>query len=143
MKILRYILLTFTAALALSGCQKDNDFLSINPNTKLVDDQVWKNSTLIYQQLADLYSQYADYQHNGTWYTYCDFDEAYCSNAVDRKRHTNATYDYGMLATWNYTYIRYMNLFIQKCQKVSESVMSPADRDRYVSEARFLRAHRQ
>lgn len=140
MKILRYILLTFTAALALSGCQKDNDFLSINPNTKLVDDQVWKNSTLIYQQLADLYSQYADYQHNGTWYTYCDFDEAYCSNAVDRKRHTNATYDYGMLATWNYTYIRYMNLFIQKCQKVSESVMSPADRDRYVSEARFLRA---
>ena len=118
MKHIYHILLVIVAAFAVIGCEKDNEYLSVNPNTKLVEDQVWKNSSLIYQQLADLYSQYADYQHNGTWYTYCDFDEAYCSTAVDRKRHQNATYPYNSLATWNYTYIRYMNLFIEKCAKV-------------------------
>lgn len=140
MKSLKYSLLALAAILALSGCVKDDEFLSINPNTKLVEDQVWKSSTLIYQQLADLYTQYADYQHNGTWYTYCDFDEAYCSNAVDRKRHQNATYGYGELATWNYTYIRNMNKFIQKCETIDESIMSSTDKARYLAEAKFLRA---
>ena len=140
MKHFYHILLVTVSLLAVIGCEKDNEFLSVNPNTKLVEDQVWKNSTLIYQQLSDLYSQYADYQHNGTWYTYCDFDEAYCSNAVDRKRHQNATYPYNFLATWNYTYIRYMNLFIQKCANVPTSVLSETDRNRFISEARFLRA---
>ncbi len=126
--------------LLFTGCKSDEDFMTISPSDIFVDEDVWKNESLIMGLVSDLYSRYADYQTVKKWYTFCDFDEAYCSNAVDRKRHQNATWSYGEQASWDYGYVRHMNLFLQKCANADASVFAVNSRERLMAEVRFLRA---
>ena len=126
--------------LLFTGCKSDEDFMTISPSDIFVDEDVWKNESLIMGLVSDLYSRYGDYQTVKKWYTFCDFDEAYCSNAVDRKRHQNATWSYGEQASWDYGYVRHMNLFLQKCANADASVFAVNRRERLMAEVRFLRA---
>lgn len=126
--------------LLFTGCDGDENFLTKSPTDIFVDEDVWKNEALIMGLVSDLYSRYADYQTIEKWYSFCDLDEGYCSNAVDRKRHQNATWGYGEQASWDYGYVRHMNLFLQKCARADASVFAKNSRERLMGEVRFLRA---
>jgi len=136
----KYIYIFVLLSIVFSGCDSDDDFMDKKPTDIFLDEQTWKSKTLIMSVMSDLYSRYYDYQQNDRWYEYCNFDEAYASTAVDRKRHQNRTYGYGEWASWDYTYIRHMNLFLQKCADVEQSVLEPGEKDRFMGEVRYLRA---
>src|SRR5699024_5679617 len=50
----------------------------------------------------------------------------------------NTNYGYGDWGTWDYGYIRDINLFIERCEAATE--LSDGDKQRFLAEARFLRA---
>lgn len=134
-------ILLVTALLFLASCSGDERFMTKSPTNIFVEEAVWSNESLILGLVSDLYSRYADYQTiENKWYAFCDFDEAYCSNAVDRKRHQNTTWGYGEQASWDYGYVRHMNQFLEKCAKADESVFAKNTRERLMGEVRFLRA---
>lgn len=136
----KFSIIIASVLLLFTGCKGDEHFLTISPNNIFEDEDVWKNESLIMGLVSDLYSRYADYQTVKKWYSFCDFDEGYCSNAVDRKRHQNATWSYGEQASWDYGYVRHMNLFLQKCAEADASVFATNSRERLMAEVRFLRA---
>ncbi|MDP4185171.1 MAG: RagB/SusD family nutrient uptake outer membrane protein [Bacteroidota bacterium] len=120
------------------GC-KDDDFLNKNPNTILLNDQVWSDPSLVTSVLADLYGRYVDQQTITNWPEFTNFDEAFPSESGQFWRvQTNPQYDYGWWGDWDYGYIRELNLFIQKCKAADK--LSESDRTRFLAEARFLRA---
>ena len=122
----------------LAGCDSDDNFLNRQPTNIFLDEQTWQSKDLIFSLLADLYSRYDDLQQNEKWYEYCTFDEAFAATAIDWTRHKNMDYGYGNWATWDYGYLRHINLFLGKCEKCA--VLEPAEKKRFLAEARFLRA---
>ena len=155
MKKLLYILCAGTVL--WTACKSDADFLQAPPSNILEEDQVWQHSDLVLSVLADLYDRYPDYNTQGNntfaqslenWAEFANFDEAFASEAGQYYRHKNQTYDYfypgyqpnnsGFTTYWDYTYLRDINLFIQKDSLAT--AIPPADRTRYMAEARFLRA---
>lgn len=134
----KYIYILIMTAVIFTGCNSDDDFLNRKPTDIFLDEQTWQNKNLIFSVLADLYSRYNDFQENEKWYEYCTFDEAFASTAIDWQRHKNMDYGYNSWATWDYGYIRHLNLFLEKCEKAT--VLEPADKTRFLAEARFLRA---
>lgn len=135
MKNLKYIYLVIF--LAFAGCN-DDKFLEREPTDILAEDQVWANEDLVFSVLADLYNRLPDYQGLENWWEYANFDEAFGSNAGDYWRHQNQEYEYDNWEMWDYTYIRDLNLFIQKCEAATE--ISADAKVRFLAEARFIRA---
>ncbi len=123
--------------LAFAGCDND-EFLDREPTNILGEDQVWENEDLVFSVLADLYNRLPDYQGLENWWEYANFDETFASNAGDYWRHQNQEYGYGDWGMWDYGYIRDLNLFIQKCE-VADGLSTEA-RDRFLAEAKFIRA---
>nr|WP_295864629.1 RagB/SusD family nutrient uptake outer membrane protein [uncultured Chitinophaga sp.] len=131
-----YILLMLT----LFGCVKSNDdFLDRSPSNILLDEQVWKDEVLVLSLIADLYNRYPDYQTIENWSEFAAFDEAFASESGQYGRHKNQQYGYGAWGFWDYGYVRALNLFIEKCAKANQ--LKPESRDRFLAEARFLRAN--
>jgi starch-binding outer membrane protein, SusD/RagB family len=129
------ILLVF---LAVSWGCNDDEFLNRKPKNILLPEQVWKDKSLVLAVLADLYGRYPDYQTIENWAEFATFDEAFASANGDYWRHKNQGYSFNDWAYWDYVFIRELNLFIQKCSEAKE--LEAADRDRFLAEARFIRA---
>lgn len=122
------------------GCN-DEAFLTKEPKNLLLDEQIFKDKTLVLSVLGDLYGRLPDYQsiRDWGWYiAYGDFDEAFISSAGEYGHHQNNGYGIGSWGYWDYAYIREINLFIQKCEKADQ--LAAVDRDRFLAEARFIRA---
>lgn len=142
----KYIVCLLSALLVFqSGC-KDEEFLNREPTNILLNDQVWQDKGLVLSVLADLYNRYPDYQSIKNWADYASFDEAFASSFGDYWRHRNQDYDYvfpGMwvdnreVTYWDYSYLREINLFIQKCEAATK--LEEIDKQRFTAEARFLR----
>jgi len=120
-----------------SACNND-EFLDVEPNNILLEEDVWSDETLVTAVLGNLYGRFPDFQSIEGWWAFTDFDEAFASAQGDYYRHTNADYDYGSWGMWDYGYIREINMFIQKCEAATE--LAPDAKARFLAEARFIRA---
>jgi hypothetical protein len=135
---MKKITITLLALLAVCGGCNDDDFLNREPKNVLLNDQIFSNEQLTLSAIADLYDRYPDFQRTDRWYEFTNFDEAFASNSGDYNRHQNQEYNYDSWNYWDYGYLRDLNLFIQQCGQAT--ALSAAVRDRYLAEARFIRA---
>ncbi|MGV3600366.1 MAG: RagB/SusD family nutrient uptake outer membrane protein [Dyadobacter fermentans] len=136
------------AVLTLGWSCNDDDFLNRPPTGQLSEDQIWTDEGQVLSVLGDLYNRYVDIATFKTiridnndvpgWTTVGDFNEAFWSEAGRYNVFQNSGWDLKSWSHWDYAYIREMNLFIQKCTAADK--LSPAVRERYLAEARFLRA---
>ncbi|AGA79003.1 RagB/SusD family nutrient uptake outer membrane protein [Echinicola vietnamensis] len=135
---MKKIILSICACVALFTACNDEEFLSREPQNILLDDQVWESEDLVLSVLADLYNRIPDYQQLENWWNYTNFDEAFASNAGDYWRHQNQDYGYGDWGMWDYGFIRDLNLFIESAEAADQ--LDPNVRDRFIAEAKFIRA---
>lgn len=132
------------AVLTLGWSCNDDEFLNRPPTGQLSEDQIWNDEGQVLSVLGDLYNRYVDLSTFKTindvpgWTTVSDFNEAFWSEAGRYNNFQNNGWGFGAWAAWDYGYIREMNLFIQKCTAADK--LAPAVRERYLAEARFLRA---
>lgn len=117
------------------GC-KDDEFLSVDPNDILQENQVFRDEKLVLSLVSDLYARYPEFQAiNGDVHQHADFNEAFSSEQYNR--HSNGNYGFGDWAWWDYAYIRELNLFLER---IKNATINPNNRARYEAEVRFLRA---
>jgi hypothetical protein len=136
MKKIFYILMT--ALLTLSyGCN-DDAFLDRPPTGILSEEQVWGDEGQVLSLLGNLYNRYYDIGSVKDWVALGGFNEAFFSNAGNYGDFQNSGWATNSWFTWDYGYIREINMFIQKCEKADK--LSVDVRDRFLAEARFLRA---
>jgi hypothetical protein len=134
----KHILIISTFLVLILGCNKDSEFLTTDPTNLLTDEAVWKSEALVLSVLADLYNRYPDLQTINNWGAFTDFDEAFPSDAGSYGNVKRVDYPYDWWNIWDYGYFRDLNLFVQKCAAADQ--LSEAARNRFLSEARFLRA---
>ena len=136
----KIFLIAFSAASAIAlmtaGCSKD--FLTNDPTSILTTDQVFGSKELAFSALADLYKGYVDQQTITNWPEFTNFDEAFPSEAGNYWRVQQTDYPYDWWSLWNYDYIRNINIYIARCK--GATALDDADKDRFIAEARFLRA---
>ena len=138
------IILAAVVMITAWGCEKDNSFLDVNPNTFLTNDQVFSDPKLVLSVLADLYNRQVDFSSldGDGWRTFADFSESFPSEngSAYIVQRTGWNYDsWGLNWTDSYRYIRDLNLFLQR-DSASEK-LSDADKKRFYAEGRFLRAN--
>lgn len=140
MKKIIFALLSIALVTGMAGCKKDSEFLEIPPVQVLPTETVFSDPALVLSVLADLYNRQVDFSSldNG-WRSFADFSESFPSEngSYDIVRRTE--WGYGEWALWNYTYMRELNLFIQRASEATQ--LLPDDKTRFLAEARFLRAN--
>jgi hypothetical protein len=139
MKKISFIIYS-TALLLAAGCKKDSEFLNVQPTSILTNEQAFSDPAQVLSILADLYNRQLDFSglDNG-WSSFADFSESFPSengaaNIVQRNE-----WGFGEWGTWDYGYIRDLNLFIERA--TIAKALSDGDRARFLAEARFLRAN--
>lgn len=155
MKRLFRSLLLAALAVPVVGC--GDDALNTEPQTILTDEQVWGDPNLIVSVLADYYNRlprHTDFGVNGNcdynppdaycgWKDYAAYDEALWSGVGNfdyEFRNSLINYPYERWSEWNYDLIRDINLAIEKIQEVESPKLSPALKEQFIAELRFLRA---
>ncbi|THU32903.1 RagB/SusD family nutrient uptake outer membrane protein [Niastella caeni] len=127
------------ALLYTAGCTKDSDFLNVQPTSILTNEQAFSDPAQVLSILADLYNRQLDFSglDNG-WASFADFSESFPSE--NGSAHIVQRNEWGFDAwnTWDYGYIRDLNLFIERATVAK--ALSDADKTRFLAEARFLRA---
>lgn len=134
----KYIIIGLTMALLSVGCAKDEDYLNRNPTDILTEEQVFSDPEVVLSVIADLYDRYYDFAWIEDWSAMSQFNIAFWSEQGRYGSFQNSDYGYGDWGTWDYGYIRDINLFIERCEPATE--LSDADKQRFLAEARFLRA---
>ncbi|SDD33717.1 RagB/SusD family nutrient uptake outer membrane protein [Niabella drilacis] len=137
MKHITIYLLLFTVVLAAS-CRKDSDFLDRKPTDVVAPEEVWKDKNLVLSVLAGFYDRFPDYQRIDRWWEFSNFDEAFPSAAGDYWRIQSTDWAYDWWSSWDYAFIRDLNMFIQAGNAATE--LDAMDKDRFLAEARFIRA---
>jgi hypothetical protein len=137
----KIFLITIVAGLFITGsCKKDSDFLDVPPKQVLPTELAFSDPALVLSILGDLYNRTVDFSglDNG-WASFVDFSEAFPSDggSYDIVRRTG--WGFGEWSSWDYTYIRDLNLFIQRATAATK--LTDADKTRFIAEARFLRAN--
>lgn len=153
MRKLYPFLLSLAVVTSLAGC--GDDVLNTEPQTILTDEQVWGDPNLIRSVLADYYNRlprHTDFGVPGNcgsstaycgWKDYTSYDEAIWSGVGNfdyEFRNTLINYPYGRWSIWNYDLIRDINLAIENIQANTAPNMTPAIKQQFVAELRFLRA---
>lgn len=136
MKKITYMIMT--ALLAVSWSCNDDKFLNRPPTALLTEDQVYANDDVILSVLGDLYNRYSDFGNTSNWASISDFNEAFWSNAGSYGSFQNSGWNVDMGFTWDYGYLRDINMFLQKVEAADK--ITQASKDRFAAEARFLRA---
>ena len=152
---LKGLLLPVALLAALAAC--GDDVLNTEPQTILTDEQVWGDPNLIRSVLADYYNRlprHTDFGVNGNcdynpadaycgWKDYAAYDEAIWSGVGNfdyEFRNTLINYPYARWSEWNYDLVRDINLAIENIQETTAANMTPAIKQQFVAELRFLRA---
>lgn len=128
-------ILLITVVLSSYSC-KDSDFLNVNPTNTLTVDQIFQDANQALSVVANLYNRYLDFSTIKDWPSMADFNECFVSDGGGFGK--NNGWDYGDWYTWDYGYIRELNLFIERA--TASSTLAEADKTRFIAEARFLRA---
>lgn len=142
MKIMRKILsVTILAAtlMGAGGCKKESEFLNVLPTSILTNEQAFSDPAQVLSILANLYNRQQDIATIKDWRTMADFAEAFPSSNGDLGKVQRTDWGYGEWGTWDYTYIRHLNLFLERC--AAAPALSDANKSRFLAEARFLRAN--
>jgi len=144
MKEMKKILIILIPLLSVSwACESDKDFLDRPPTQVLTNEQAFSDPAQVLSIVANLYSRQFDLYTFNDWRTFGDFNEAfYARTQGDASQfHTNTTWPFdgmnGFWSTWDYTYIRELNLFLER---VEVATITQDLIDRYTAEVRFLRA---
>ena len=133
----KYIIL-FIIPLLFANCESDEEFLDREPTDILSEEQIYNNPDLVVSVLADLYNRYYDFGTVEDWPSLARFNVAFWSEAGRYGIFQNNGWGYGEWGTWDYTYIREMNLFLERLDQSTE--LSEAELARFKAEGRFLRA---
>ncbi|HEV8083500.1 MAG TPA: RagB/SusD family nutrient uptake outer membrane protein [Chitinophagaceae bacterium] len=130
----------FALLISIWGCKKDSEFLDVPPIQILPNDVVFSDPALVLSVLGDLYNRQVDFTSldNG-WRSFTDFSESFPSENGSAFIVERTGWDYGEWGTWDYGYIRDLNLFIQRDSAATQ--LTNADKTRFLAEARFLRAN--
>lgn len=134
----KHIIIAITTALLIVGCATDEDYLNRKPRDILTEEQVFSDPTVVLTVIADLYDRYYDFAWIQDWSTIAQFNIAFWSEQGRYGSFQNSDYSYGDWGSWDYGYIRDINLFIERCEAATE--LSDGDKQRFLAEARFLRA---
>jgi hypothetical protein len=134
----KYIYLLAICTLCYWSCTKDSEFLEREPTQLLPQDQVFASESLALSVLADLYNRYHDFGTVENWASLSDFNVAFWSENGRAGAFENNGYGYGDWGTWDYAYIREINLFLERCTASTE--LAETVKSRFLAEARFLRA---
>lgn len=134
----KHIIIAITTALLIVGCATDEDYLNRKPRDILTEEQVFSDPAVVLTVIADLYDRYYDFAWIQDWSTMAQFNIAFWSEQGRYGSFQNSDYGYGDWGSWDYGYIRDINLFIERCEAATE--LSDGDKQRFLAEARFLRA---
>jgi hypothetical protein len=136
MKKIFYSILTVMLTLSV-GCN-DDKFLNRPPTSLLSDEQVWTDEGQVLSLIGNLYNRYYDIASVKDWAALAGFNEAFFSNAGSYGEFQSNGWGVASWGTWDYGYIRDINLFIEKCTAADK--LNADVKDRFLAEARFLRA---
>lgn len=136
-KILKYAIAA--SVLTAVGCKKDSEFLDVLPTSIITNELAFSNSANVLSVLGDLYNRQVDFSTLEDWYTMADFSESFPSENGRNFLVQRNGWDYGEWRSWDYTYIRLLNLFLERLE-VSTQLSAP-DKARFNAEGRFLRAN--
>ena len=130
----------FALLIVAAGCKKDSSFLDIPPIQVLPQEVVFSDPALVLSVVGDLYNRVVDFSSldNG-WSSFADFSESFPSENGSYYIVQRTGWDYGSWATWDYGYIRDLNLFIERDS--AATALSDGDKKRFLAEGRFLRAN--
>ena len=133
----------FALLLAMAGCQKDSDFLDIPPIQVLPNDVAFSDPALVLSILGDLYNRQIDFSGlDDGWRSFADFSESFPSENGSYFLVQRTGWGYGEWGiNWsnNYTYIRELNLFLERIK--GSVALTAAEKARFTAEGRFLRAN--
>lgn len=129
----------FTVLLAVAGCKKDSEYLDIPPLQVIPNEVAFSDPALVLSILGDLYNRQVDFSSldNG-WRSFADFSESFPSENGSYFLVQRTGWGYGEWNLWDYTYVRELNLFIQRDS--ASTALTTVDKNRFMAEARFLRA---
>jgi hypothetical protein len=133
-------LILMCAGLFITGsCRKDSDFLDVPPKQIIDANVAFTDPNLVISILGNLYNRYLDFSglDNG-WASFVDFSEAFPSENGSANFVQRTGWGYGEWNTWDYTYVRELNLFIQRI--TASTALSEEDKNQFIAEGRFLRA---
>jgi len=122
-----------------TACKKDSEFLDEPPTSILTNEQAFKDPAQVLSILADLYNRQLDFSTVESWTSMADFSETFPSENGQTNIVQRNSWGFGEWSTWDYNYIRDLNLFIERA--TAATTLSDADQKRFISEARFLRAN--
>jgi len=139
--------------LVFPGCKKDSNFLNIPPIQVIPTDVAFSDPALVISILGDLYNRQLDFSsldgylldpndggsNIAGWRSFADFGESFPSEAGSYSIVQKFNWPYNSWWTWDYGYIRDLNLFIQRDSAATKLV--DTIRTRFLAEGRFLRAN--
>ncbi|MCX2430138.1 RagB/SusD family nutrient uptake outer membrane protein [Pedobacter sp. GR22-10] len=132
-----FIICTIT----FNACKKD--FLEREPQSIVVEDQVYGDPKLIEGVLANLYNRIpTDASLTNRWTEHTAYDDAVWSgsgNAGDEYRNNIISYPVDRWRLWDYGFIRDVNLGIEGVQKSTK--LTAQQKAQFNAEFRFLRAY--
>jgi hypothetical protein len=129
-----------TGLITATGCKKDSEFLDVQPTNILTLDQAFSSPEQALSVLADLYNRQVDFSGlDNEWVSFADFGESFPSENGSVGIVQRNEWGYGAWGTWDYEYIRHLNLFLERCAEAK--ALSEGDKKRLLAEARFLRAN--
>ncbi|MXV51002.1 RagB/SusD family nutrient uptake outer membrane protein [Pedobacter sp. HMF7647] len=158
--------ITLSALLiSFAGCKKDSDFLDVPPTSVIPEDVAFSDPALVLSVVGDLYNRSLDFSsldghpnydpNNPTsnnpynmsvntayepgWRTFADFGESFPSENGSYFIVKNTGWGYNSWATWDYGYIRDLNLYLKRL--AASTALTNVEKDRYTAEGRFLRAN--
>jgi starch-binding outer membrane protein, SusD/RagB family len=126
--------------IAISACKKDSEFLDIQPTSILTNQQAFTDPAQVLSIVVDLYvRQYDLSSFDNTWTSMADFSESFPSDNGQAAIVQRTEWPLNAWALWDYAYVRDLNLFIERA--TAATTLSEPDKQRFVAEARFLRAN--
>lgn len=138
LKIISFSIMALLAAVI--GCKSERDFLDIGPTNVFSNEQAFSDTNLVVSVLANLYNRQLDFSTVKNWESMADFSETFPSqNGTIQDIVKRNDWGYGTWNTWDYTYIRELNLFLQRCQAAPQ--LPEGAKKKYMAEGRFLRAN--
>lgn len=135
-----YIYITFAFLLCAAACKKDSDFLDVPPKQVIPEELAFSDPALVLSVIGDLYNREVDFSSldGDGWRSFADFNESFPSEGGSYYIVQRNGWGYGEWGTWDYGYIRDLNLFIERA--TASTKLLDADKTRFIAEARFLRA---
>jgi hypothetical protein len=134
-----YIYLSFAVLIFSGACKKDSEFLDVPPKQIIPEEIAFSDPALVLSVIGDLYNRELDFSGlDDGWRSFADFNESFPSENGSYFLVQRNGWGYGEWGTWDYGYVRDMNLFIERATAATK--LSDGDKTRFIAEARFLRA---